>query len=154
MTKIGDKVRVRRCKDLLCEFVEPHDKNGAIEVGHTFAGYMFLKTILMVMMDTYSALIMTMSLIYTCLNPLTAERFNFLGGEYMRLEKSVFFFKRYLDLLEKIKEINSPHAYLLFRYIMKRIAKCRPKTTHMEDIISECERQNVNPITFIKFVMP
>ena len=29
----------------------------------------------------------------------------------MRLEKSVFFFKRYLDLLEKIKEINSPHAY-------------------------------------------
>jgi len=72
----------------------------------------------------------------------------------MRLEKSVFFFKRYLDLLEKIKEINSPHAYLLFRYIMKRIAKCRPKTTHMEDIISECERQNVNPITFIKFVMP
>ena len=100
---------------------------------------MLLKTILMVMMDTYSALIMTMSLIYTCLNPLTAERFNFLGGEYMRLEKSVFFFKRYLDLLEKIKEINSPHAYLLFRYIMKRI---------------ECERQNVNPITFIKFVMP
>lgn len=41
MTKIGDKVRVRRCKDLLCEFVEPHDKNGAIEVGHTFAGYMY-----------------------------------------------------------------------------------------------------------------
>lgn len=28
MTKIGDKVRVRRLKDLLCEFVEPHDKNG------------------------------------------------------------------------------------------------------------------------------
>lgn len=45
----------------------------------------------------------------------------------MRLEKSVFFFKRYLDLLEKIKEINSPHAYLLFRYIMKRIAKCDQK---------------------------
>ena len=25
----------------MCEFVEPHDKNGAIEVGHTFAGYMY-----------------------------------------------------------------------------------------------------------------
>lgn len=30
MTKIGDTVRVRRCKDLLCEFVEPHDKNGQL----------------------------------------------------------------------------------------------------------------------------
>lgn len=41
MPKIGDKVRVRRQKDLLCEFVEPHDENGAIEVGHTFAGCMY-----------------------------------------------------------------------------------------------------------------
>ena len=122
MTKIGNKVRVRRCKDLLCEFVEPHDEVGIIDIGHGFIESMY----------------------------------NYCGEEATidDFEESVFFFKRYLDLLEKIKEINSPHAYLLFRYIMKRIAKCRPKTTHMEDIISECERQNVNPITFIKFVMP
>lgn len=42
MTKIGDKVRVRRCKDLLCEFVEPHDKIGEIGVGHTFTNPMFI----------------------------------------------------------------------------------------------------------------
>ena len=42
MTKIGDRVRIRRCKDLLCEYVEPHDKIGEIGVGHTFTNPMFI----------------------------------------------------------------------------------------------------------------
>lgn len=42
MPKIGDKVRVRRCKDLLCEFVEPYDKIVEIGVGHTFTNSMFI----------------------------------------------------------------------------------------------------------------
>ena len=41
MTKIGDRVRIRRCKDLLCEFVEPHDKLGIIDIGHRFVESMY-----------------------------------------------------------------------------------------------------------------
>ena len=41
MTKIGNKVRVRRCKDLLCEFVEPHDEVGIIDIGHGFIESMY-----------------------------------------------------------------------------------------------------------------
>ena len=41
MTKIGDKVRVRRRKDLLCEFVEPHDEVGIIDIGHGFIESMY-----------------------------------------------------------------------------------------------------------------
>jgi hypothetical protein len=41
MTKIGDRVRVRRRKDLLCEFVEPHDELGIIDIGHGFVESMY-----------------------------------------------------------------------------------------------------------------
>lgn len=41
MPKIGDKVRVRRQKDLFCEFVEPHDEWWTIEVGHKFIEEMY-----------------------------------------------------------------------------------------------------------------
>lgn len=40
MLKIGDKVRVRRRKDLFCEFVNPYG-DLIIDVGHTFIKPMY-----------------------------------------------------------------------------------------------------------------
>ena len=40
MLQVGDRVRVRRRKDLLCEFVEPYEEL-RIDVGHSFIESMY-----------------------------------------------------------------------------------------------------------------
>lgn len=72
----------------------------------------------------------------------------------MNLDKSVRSFKRYINMLELIKDINSPSIYALVRKLNRKIVSCKPDTSRMEDIIAVCDKYDVNPVTYIKFVMP